>query len=132
MKSLLAALVLILSAVVVAPAWAAEAAPSLPWQPVVIALVPIAIALLKWVLARASAAVPDSVRQFFGTNAGVMILGLAPILGMAAESLIAWVNGQVANPSMGAVYGALGVFLRELVDQLRKSDLTPDWLTPRE
>ncbi len=99
-------------------ALAADAKATIPitvWTPVIAVLVPILLLYIK-------KAIPPS--------ATLAILGLAPVLGAVVEWLIAWFNGQAADPKAGAVYGALGVFLREIVDQIRRAPWTPDAWTP--
>lgn len=94
---------------------AAPTVPLTPWAPVIVALVPIVLLYVK-------KAIPPS--------ATTLIPVLAPVLGAAADALIAWATGHQADPKAGAIYGALGVFLREVVDQVRKAPWTPDALTP--
>lgn len=85
------------------------------WTPVIIVLVPIALLYVKKVI-------PPS--------ANVAILGLAPVLGAAADYALSWFTGHQADPKVGAIYGALGVFIREIVDQIRRAPWTPDAITP--
>jgi hypothetical protein len=70
-------------------------------------LVPMLLAGVKWTLPL----IPRAVIPI-----------LAPIVGAGLEVLGWWV-GQAPTPSplQGALLGALGVFVREVYDQLRKS-----------
>lgn len=46
---------------------------------------------------------------------------LAPILGGVAEAVLAYASGGTPNPALGAVLGAAGTGLREVVDQIKKA-----------
>ncbi len=46
---------------------------------------------------------------------------LVPILGGAADAVIAYVAGGTPNPIVGAILGSVGMNLREFIDQLKKA-----------
>jgi hypothetical protein len=74
------------------------------------AVVPLLIALTKWAVPRIPrAAIPV----------------LAPILGAGLEVLGYYAGVTSGNPVAGAVMGALGVWLREVVDQLKQATAAP-------
>ena len=73
--------------------------------PVIIAAVPLSIAGLKAL-----------------TNPPTWLLPvLAPVLGATADLISAYVANTAPNPVLGAALGGLGVWLREVVDQLKKT-----------
>ena len=86
----------------------------LDWQslmgPVVIALVPIIVALLKKLI-------PESMSWLFPV--------LATVLGAALDTLSQYTTGISRGPAAGAALGLAGVGLREVIDQLRKPRLGP-------
>ena len=46
---------------------------------------------------------------------------LAPILGAALDILNSYLTGHSLSPMTGAVLGGLGVWLREVIDQVKKA-----------
>lgn len=46
---------------------------------------------------------------------------LAPLLGAVADVLTAYLANTPVNPVLGAALGGLGVWLREVIDQLKKA-----------
>ena len=90
------------------------------WTPFLIALVPSTLNYVKRV-------VPPKYNA--------LLLLAAPTLGAVADALITWLTGYSVTTggtvaALGA--GALGVFLRELTNQVRKASWTPDSWTPPE
>ena len=55
----------------------------------------------------------------------VAIPVLAPVLGAALEILGYYGGLTNGNPIAGAIYGGLGVLVREVVDQIRKAVAPP-------
>ena len=49
---------------------------------------------------------------------------LAPVLGFAINAVLTYANGTGVNPWVAAALGSAGVGLREIVDQLKQSELT--------
>jgi hypothetical protein len=71
-------------------------------------LVPILVLIVKAILPKLPKAAP---------------LLLAPILGAALDILTYYIGLGGWSPLTGALLGALGVFIREVVDQLKKAAL---------
>lgn len=72
---------------------------------IIVALTPIVIAGIKKLAPR----IPTMLLPF-----------IAPLIGLALNYIASFATGHAANPIVGAVAGALGVWLRELVDQTKK------------
>lgn len=72
---------------------------------VIVALTPIIIAGLKWLAPK----LPKIVLPF-----------AAPIAGLLLEWLSTFVTGHDAQPVVGLIAGAIGLWLREGVDQVKK------------
>jgi len=78
-------------------------------QPLLILLVPLII---------------SQVKKYLGTNAQWIIPASAPIIGALIDFLQSFVTNTSLGPLQAAVYGGLGVWLRELYDQVKKSTVT--------
>jgi hypothetical protein len=100
-------------------AWGADAVANISvtvWTPVIIAVIPIMVMLLKRYI-------PDSVRP--------LIPVLLPVISATGDIAYSWATGQAANPAASAGIALVAVGVREAVDGLRRSKLTPDsWAPP--
>ncbi len=76
-----------------------------PWQLLIPVLVPVLIAGVKWLLPKIPA---------------VALPILAPVLGAALDIVLHYAGATGSNGLLGAVLGAAGVGLREVVDQVKK------------
>ena len=98
-----------------ASALAAEAAPDqaaakFPWETLIVPVVPVLIAILKILVPK----IPKAALPI-----------MAPLLGAALDIAASYLGTGTANPVWGAVLGAAGVGLREIVDQMRKLGAAP-------
>jgi hypothetical protein len=75
-------------------------------QPLLVLLVPLIISQGK---------------KYLGTNAQWVIPASAPIIGALVDFLQSFATNTSLGPLQAAVYGGLGVWLRELYDQVKKS-----------
>lgn len=75
-------------------------------QPLLVVLIPLLISQGK---------------KLLGDRAQWLIPASAPVLGALVDFLQSLVTNTSLGPTQAAVMGALGVWLREIVDQLRKS-----------
>lgn len=80
-------------------------APDSPWQLLIPVLVPVIIAGVKWALPK----VPPFALPI-----------LAPLLGAGLDIVLHYAGVTSSNGVLGAVLGAAGVGLREVVDQVKK------------
>ena len=78
--------------------------------PVIVALVPVIVVLVKKVI-------PDKYAALYP----VIATALGPVLDYAST----WLSGQAASPGRGVLMGMAGVALREIVDQARKIPTGP-------
>jgi hypothetical protein len=89
-----------------APAGSTSAgAPGSPWQLLIPVLVPVIIAGVKWALPK----IPP-----------IALPILAPVLGAGLDIVLHYAGVTSSNGVLGAVLGAAGVGLREVVDQVKK------------
>jgi hypothetical protein len=75
------------------------------WELMIPVLVPVIIAAVKWALPKVPA---------------VALPILAPVLGAAMEIVLHFAGVSGSNGVLGAVLGAAGVGLREVIDQIKK------------
>lgn len=78
------------------------------WTLLIPLIVPIALAGLKYIVPK----IPKAALPI-----------LAPVLGAAVEIVGHYAGLWAADPVKGAIFGALGVFIREVYDQLRKANI---------
>jgi hypothetical protein len=74
-------------------------------MPVIIAAVPVVVMFVK---------------KLLPSSASPLIPLLAVVVGPVLDFGVSWLTGKAADPTAGAMYGALGVVLREVGDQIRK------------
>lgn len=82
------------------------------WQAVTVILVPLIIAGVKLFLT--------------DLNEKVNIPSLAMILGILSEAIISVSTGSEINPLLGAALGAIGVGIREWLDQFKKRSVAKE------
>lgn len=73
---------------------------------VIVALTPIVIAGIK---------------KLVPVIPGVMFPFIAPVVGLILNWISTFATGHAADPVVGAITGALGLWLRELVDQTKQT-----------
>lgn len=81
-----------------------------PWESLIVPAVPLLIAALKLLVPK----IPRAALPI-----------MAPLLGAALDIAASYLGSGTANPVWGAVLGAAGVGLREIVDQMRKLGAAP-------
>lgn len=64
-------------------------------------------------------------KKLLGDRWNFLIPLSAPVLGALVDFLQSFVSGAGLGPAQAAVFGALGVFLREVVDQIRQAQQPP-------
>jgi hypothetical protein len=65
------------------------------------------------------------VKKLIPANLMALVPVIAVVLGPVLDYVVSWVIGKAADPTAGAMYGALGVVLREVVDQIKKAASAP-------
>ena len=125
MKAVGCALLLMLTVLVMGAGEVAVTSPSVtppgtasPWTvfaPIIVAIVPVLVMLLK---------------KKIPVKYAPVLPVIAVLLGPVVDYVLSWLVGKAADPTAGAMYGAMGVALREVVDQVRRADWSPESWTP--
>ncbi len=88
------------------PSSAGVTSSSAPWELIIPVLVPVVIAAIKWLLPKVPA---------------VALPIVAPVLGAGLEIVLHFAGLADGNSVTGLILGAAGVGLREVLDQVKKS-----------
>lgn len=59
-------------------------------------------------------------KKLIGHIPGVFLPGVAVVIGVLGQALLAWIDGRAADPIWGAMLGAGGIAIRDLMDQIKK------------
>ena len=61
------------------------------------------------------------VRRLIPLVPGIALPGVAVVIGVVGEAVLSWIAGKSPDPIWGGALGAVGIAIRDTVDQFRKT-----------